>query len=88
MLALQSTQTSLPLDYATFGLLCLVAGCLALRLPETRGRALPETVADLDAVAADREAGRQLVSDDKVRLLQEEIEANSFSDEDEAEQLY
>ena len=39
------------MQFAVFGLLALVAGLLALRLPETRGRRLPDTVREMAEVS-------------------------------------
>ena len=59
-----------------------ISGIIALRLPETRGKRMPETIQDLYDLAGQGQIGQRSnkevilreISEDKVRLLQDQME--------------
>ena len=66
-----------------------ISGIIALRLPETRGKRMPETIQDLYDLAGQGQIGGQMsnkevtvreISEDKVRLLQDQMEENEGED--------
>ena len=73
-------------DFVIFGAFTLLAGFVCLRLPETLGKSMPETIADLDLQAQGHTQRSKVevmdpeqnvsLSEDKLRLLQDEIEQN------------
>ena len=73
------------MDFAIFGLASIIAGIVCLKLPETRGKSMPETIADLDDASSKGQGhlekghgleGQPALSEEKLRLLQNEIEGN------------
>ena len=71
-------------DFAIFGVFSFLAGLAALKLPETRKQPMYETVEDLLQGQRNRsnQVAVQAISEDKVKLLQEEIEGNNASEEE------
>ena len=65
-------------SFLVYGSLSFTAGLIALQLPETHGQALPETIEDLSPASTIMtripEYGKSMVSEDRVRLLEREME--------------
>ena len=59
------------LQFLVFGSMAFTAGVFSTRLPETANQPMPETLDDLDVVGYDVKVTS--LSDDKVRLLEDDI---------------
>lgn len=52
----------LPIPLLAIGILCLIAGLLALILPETLGRILPDQIASMENIIGDNSCKRDSVN--------------------------
>lgn len=69
------------MDFVILGVMTLLAGVVCLRLPETRGKAMPETIENLETRPSEQSRKTQLksmtkISEEKLKLLENEIENN------------
>ena len=67
------------MDFVILGVMTLVAGIVCLRLPETRGKAMPETIESLDKLSSGPVEVKQVenmteISEQKLKLLEDQIE--------------
>lgn len=83
----QSTQYP-NCDYLVFGVGMILSALLAIRLPETRNKAMPESVTDLYELAGQAQPSHgqteviaRRLSQEKVKLLENQIMANDSEDD-------
>ncbi|XP_064650765.1 solute carrier family 22 member 15-like [Lineus longissimus] len=82
IIALIDIHRTLP--YLVYGSLAFTAGLLCIMLPETFGQPMPETFDDIldeDTMKKTDKKGKKLISEDRVKLLQDKVDEHNEFDQ-------